>query len=549
MRSGCDTTTPRALDIISKHAQHWRHGQAAANAKAATSRPHVPGTPAPQNPKTPGPQDPGTPGPRYPRTPVPQDPGTPGSAAGVLGSWGPGVLGSWGPGVLGSWGPGVLGSLDLGVPSCWAPSTAPWLGPQSQASRQPDTHDTRPPARAIVPSVNAYVWAQSQSLSYSEAFRSWTRWGLSPGPSACEADVIPLHHVPLTSYRSTPNIGDTARQQPMPKQPHRDPTSLGPQHPRTPRPRDPRTPVPQDPGTPGPRYPRTPVPQERRWGTGVLGSWGPGVLGSWGPGVLGSWGPGVLGSLDLGVPSCWAPSTAPWLGPQSQASRQPDTHDTRPPARAIVPSVNAYVWAQSQSLSYSEAFRSWTRWGLSPGPSACEADVIPLHHVPLTSYRSTPNIGDTARQQPMPKQPHRDPTSLGPQHPRTPRPRDPRTPVPQDPGTPGPRYPRTPVPQERARRAPAHRLAVPLAGTAAGKPTATTAGDHLTNNDRTIPTAPTNRPNGNDGPKTNTGTQPQSSSRYLPVCAGDRSPHTTTIPGAAPFPEARGGDESEGREP
>ena len=25
----------------------------------------------------------------------------------------------------------------------------------------------------------------------------WTHWGLSPGPSACEADVIPLHHVPL----------------------------------------------------------------------------------------------------------------------------------------------------------------------------------------------------------------------------------------------------------------------------------------------------------------------------------------------------------------
>ena len=25
----------------------------------------------------------------------------------------------------------------------------------------------------------------------------WTHWGLNPGPSACEADVIPLHHVPL----------------------------------------------------------------------------------------------------------------------------------------------------------------------------------------------------------------------------------------------------------------------------------------------------------------------------------------------------------------
>ena len=26
---------------------------------------------------------------------------------------------------------------------------------------------------------------------------TWTHWGLKPGPSACEADVIPLHHVPV----------------------------------------------------------------------------------------------------------------------------------------------------------------------------------------------------------------------------------------------------------------------------------------------------------------------------------------------------------------
>ena len=25
---------------------------------------------------------------------------------------------------------------------------------------------------------------------------TWTHWGLNPGPSACEADVIPLHHKP-----------------------------------------------------------------------------------------------------------------------------------------------------------------------------------------------------------------------------------------------------------------------------------------------------------------------------------------------------------------
>ena len=27
----------------------------------------------------------------------------------------------------------------------------------------------------------------------------WTHWDLNPGPSACEADVIPLRHVPLNN--------------------------------------------------------------------------------------------------------------------------------------------------------------------------------------------------------------------------------------------------------------------------------------------------------------------------------------------------------------
>ena len=29
---------------------------------------------------------------------------------------------------------------------------------------------------------------------------AWTHWDLNPGPSACEADVIPLHHVPSDEY-------------------------------------------------------------------------------------------------------------------------------------------------------------------------------------------------------------------------------------------------------------------------------------------------------------------------------------------------------------
>ena len=33
----------------------------------------------------------------------------------------------------------------------------------------------------------------------------WTHWGLNPGPSACEADVIPLHHVPLLTSEPKKN--------------------------------------------------------------------------------------------------------------------------------------------------------------------------------------------------------------------------------------------------------------------------------------------------------------------------------------------------------
>ena len=28
----------------------------------------------------------------------------------------------------------------------------------------------------------------------------WTHWDLDPGPSACRADVMPLHHVPHGHY-------------------------------------------------------------------------------------------------------------------------------------------------------------------------------------------------------------------------------------------------------------------------------------------------------------------------------------------------------------
>ena len=33
--------------------------------------------------------------------------------------------------------------------------------------------------------------------------QKWTHWDLNPGPSACEADVIPLHHEPYDDLAQT----------------------------------------------------------------------------------------------------------------------------------------------------------------------------------------------------------------------------------------------------------------------------------------------------------------------------------------------------------
>ena len=33
-------------------------------------------------------------------------------------------------------------------------------------------------------------------MGLQERVQVWTHWDLNPGPSACEADVMPLHHVP-----------------------------------------------------------------------------------------------------------------------------------------------------------------------------------------------------------------------------------------------------------------------------------------------------------------------------------------------------------------
>jgi hypothetical protein len=38
----------------------------------------------------------------------------------------------------------------------------------------------------------------------------WTHWDLNPGPSACEADVIPLHHVPIYNQQAVHKKGFAA---------------------------------------------------------------------------------------------------------------------------------------------------------------------------------------------------------------------------------------------------------------------------------------------------------------------------------------------------
>ena len=60
-----------------------------------------------------------------------------------------------------------------------------------QAWRRVNTHSYF--AQNIV-DLHAYGTAAAQYSIVCSAI--WTHWDLNPGPSACEADVIPLHHVP-----------------------------------------------------------------------------------------------------------------------------------------------------------------------------------------------------------------------------------------------------------------------------------------------------------------------------------------------------------------
>ena len=57
--------------------------------------------------------------------------------------------------------------------------------------------------------ARAEAFARGQDILV-EVNEMWTHWGLSPGPSACGADVIPLHHVPsdgIEFHTMNPNFG------------------------------------------------------------------------------------------------------------------------------------------------------------------------------------------------------------------------------------------------------------------------------------------------------------------------------------------------------
>ena len=87
------------------------------------------------------------------------------------------------------------------------------LGGPSQARR-------RNPQIAIAPPDCNTNWSRKMLTCHAPlGVQKWTHWGLNPGPSACEADVIPLHHVPLDGWppvhalaRRTLLLGPKARQ-------------------------------------------------------------------------------------------------------------------------------------------------------------------------------------------------------------------------------------------------------------------------------------------------------------------------------------------------
>ena len=61
-------------------------------------------------------------------------------------------------------------------------------------------------ALRLLPSTTLRHVMQCCKLAHSTQKLLWTHWDLNPGLSACEADVIPLHHVPLKKQLAVAHI-------------------------------------------------------------------------------------------------------------------------------------------------------------------------------------------------------------------------------------------------------------------------------------------------------------------------------------------------------
>ena len=59
----------------------------------------------------------------------------------------------------------------------------------------------------VVPARLEFDWLAVGQLEWQH--RTWTHWDLNPGPSACEADVMPLHHVPLVECPKIKSLSTT----------------------------------------------------------------------------------------------------------------------------------------------------------------------------------------------------------------------------------------------------------------------------------------------------------------------------------------------------
>ena len=107
------------------------------------------------------------------------------------------------------------------------------------------------------------------------------------------------------------------------------------------------------------------------------------------PDIVGAGGPfcGPRGArlLRVALPSARTPQALGAREILTLRQGAPFWDSSNPFARHIESFLN--LWRNVRVVSCQAAIcrtaqTRWTHWDLNPGPSACEADVMPLHHVP-----------------------------------------------------------------------------------------------------------------------------------------------------------------------